>query len=36
MLNFCIFVFTLYALGGILGMLFKNPDTKEGKRRTKR
>lgn len=28
MLNFCIFVFTLYALGSIASMLFKRPYTK--------
>ena len=33
MLNFCIFVFTLYALGGISGMLLKTPYTKSKKSR---
>ena len=28
MLNFCVFVFTLYALGNIVSMLFKTPYTK--------
>lgn len=32
MLNFCIFVFTFYALGGIVGMLIKAPYTKSRKR----
>lgn len=35
MLNFCFFVFTLYALGGIVGMLIKTPYTK-GRRKSKR
>lgn len=32
MLNLCIFIFTLYALGGIVGMLLKTPYTKSRKR----
>ena len=35
MLNFCIFVFTLYALGYIVSLLIKTPYTKSRKR-TKR
>ncbi len=34
MLNFCIFVFTLYALGNIVSMLLKTPYTKS--RRSKK
>lgn len=32
MLNFCIFIFTFYALGGIFGMLIKAPYTKSVKK----
>lgn len=35
MLNLCFFIFTFYALGGIVGMLAKTPYTK-GVKRTKR
>ena len=31
MLNICIFIFTLYALGAIVGMLVKTPYTKSRK-----
>lgn len=31
-LNYCIFIFTLYALGSILKMLFKAPDSKSVKK----
>lgn len=34
MLNLCVFIFTLYALGGIVGMLIKTPYTRS--RRSKK
>lgn len=33
MLNLCIFIFTLYALGSIVGMLIKTPYTVSRRRK---